>query len=288
MTPDLDHAVAADLGRLLARVMVWPRRLLLATADLRATVPMLRGTWGAALHDLDGAAYRRVFDPPPPAVPAYVLRPAPFDPATVPALDWILLGSAAADDAVLRRAWDVAGGRGLGKARQPFLVKRFVELGPDGRPAERAGPWTLDRACWPADPAAPCRLRFPAPLRLLRHGRLIERPALADVVVAAHRRLGPWLPDADWAALRAPLLELARARPSAWSGDRLDLQRYSGRQQAELELHGVQGALELPGGVGALAPLLAAAAWTHVGKGTVFGLGEVWIETSAAPAARGS
>ncbi|HKI38731.1 MAG TPA: CRISPR system precrRNA processing endoribonuclease RAMP protein Cas6 [Gemmataceae bacterium] len=277
------HEVASTLRSLLAHATVWPRRLLLTTPDVHATVPMLRGAWGAALHDLDPGAYTRVFDPPAPAVPGYLLLPAPPDPATAPALDWFLFGPAAGDDAVLRRAWDVAAGRGLDKERRPFLVRRFLDLGPDGRPAERPGPWPLAEATWPADPAAPCRLSFPAPLRLLRRGRLIEQPTLADVVVAAHRRAAAWLPppqQAAWLALRVHLLELARSLPSSWSGGRLDLERYSARQEAEVNLHGVSGVLELSAGVGALAPLLAAAAWLHLGKGTVFGLGQLQVETT--------
>jgi hypothetical protein len=120
-------------------------------------------------------------------------------------------------------------------------------------------------------------------LRLLRNGHLIEGPTLADVVVAAHRRVGAWLPAGQqdgWRALRATLLEQARRLPSAWQGARLDLRRYSGRQEAEVELRGVRGVLELPAGVGALAPLLAAAAWLHVGKGTVFGLGQLQVEAA--------
>jgi hypothetical protein len=87
--------------------------------------------------------------------------------------------------------------------------------------------------------------------------------------------------QAAWQAIRRPLLELARPRPSSWSGARLDLHRYSSRQEAEVELRGVSGVLELPEGVGALAPLLAAASWLHVGKGTVFGLGQFHITAGA-------
>ena len=271
-----------SLRSLLAHVTIWPRRLLLDTPGVHATVPMLRGVWGAALHDLDPAAYTRIFDPPAPVVPGYLLRPAPFDPATAPALDWFLFGPAVGDDAILRRAWDVASGRGLGPQRRPFFVRQFLDLAPDGRPTERSGPWTLAQTTWPTDPAAPCCLVFPAPLRLLRRGRLIEQPTLADIVVAAHRRTASWLPPQQqeaWRSLRQPLLELARSLPSSWDGERLDLQRYSARQQAEVNLHGVCGVLKLPSGVGGLAPLIAAAAWLHVGKGTVFGLGQCQVET---------
>jgi hypothetical protein len=266
--------------------------LLLTTPEVRATVPMLRGTWGAALHDLDLAAYTRVFDPPAPAVPGYLMRPAPPDPTTAPALDWFLFGTAVKDDTILRRAWDVAAGRGLGKQRRFFFVRSFLGLGPDGRYTDRSGPWSLAEASWTGDPAAPCQLSFPAPLRLLRRDQLIDCPTLADLVVAAHRRVAAWLPAVDqdaWAELREPLLDLARHLPSSWSGGRLDLERYSARQEAELELRGVSGVMTLPRGVGDLAPLLSAAAWLHLGKGTVFGLGQLLIDTtpSSAPGLAG-
>ena len=60
-------------------------------------------------------------------------------------------------------------------------------------------------------------------------------------------------------------------------GRRLDLVRYSGSQKAELELRGVAGSLALPVGPGPLSPLLAAAVWIHLGKGTVMGLGQIKI-----------
>jgi hypothetical protein len=86
-------------------------------------------------------------------------------------------------------------------------------------------------------------------------------------------------PDTDplWAARRY-WLELGRAVPfEPWQGRRLDLVRYSGSQKAEVELRGVAGSLALPAGPGPLSPLLAAAAWIHIGKGTVMGLGQLKI-----------
>ncbi|MGI6419419.1 MAG: CRISPR system precrRNA processing endoribonuclease RAMP protein Cas6 [Thermoguttaceae bacterium] len=77
------------------------------------------------------------------------------------------------------------------------------------------------------------------------------------------------------------LHEIARRTPQGpWQGDRLDLARYSGRQQRELQLHGVSGSLALPEGPGPLWPLLAAAAWLHIGKGTVMGLGQLRVEAA--------
>lgn len=265
----------------LSPIPLWPRRLLLETPGVEATVPMLRGVWGAALYELDGEVYQRIFNPPQEQVPGYLMRPAPYDPMTAPALDWFLFGSAVTHDVLLRRAWDIASGRGLDKSRRPFVVRRYLDLGPDGRPADRLGPWFLDQAQWPADADAPCRLVFPAPLRLLRQGKLVPEPTLADLTAAAWRRVAAFVSTEcqdSWRALQGQLLEAARERPSRWYGQHFDLHRYSGRQHAELELRGVSGVLELPRGVGPLAPLLAAATWLHVGKGTVFGLGEMRVE----------
>jgi hypothetical protein len=274
---------ADDVREHAARIRVWPRRLLLDTPGVRATVPLLRGVWGAALHHLDPAAYTAVFSPPA-GSPGYVLRPAPPDPATAPALDWLLVGVAENYEEPLRRAWDVAAGMGLGPRRRRFRVREFVALGPDGGPARPGGPWPLDAAAWPVpgDPAAaPCRLLFPAPLRLLRRGRLLDRPTLADLTVAAARRVRAYLPAeacASWDRLaREALTAAQRVRAGPWQGERLDLHRYSVRQRTELELRGVAGRLDLPAGPGPLWPLLAAAQWLHLGKGTVVGLGQLLI-----------
>ncbi|HID23178.1 MAG TPA: CRISPR system precrRNA processing endoribonuclease RAMP protein Cas6, partial [Planctomycetaceae bacterium] len=77
---------------------------------------------------------------------------------------------------------------------------------------------------------------------------------------------------------REALDRARRIRSGPWHGDRLDLLRYSARQKRELELHGVSGHFDLPDGPGSLWPLLLAAHWLHVGKGTVMGLGEIRIE----------
>lgn len=270
----------------LSLISIWPRRLLLETPGVQATVPMLRGVWGAALHDLDPAVYGQVFDPPPPAAPRYVLRPSPMDPQTAPALDWLLFADGTDADTILRRAWDIASGRGLDKQRRPFVVRRFLDLGPDGLVTGNRGPWLLGDATWPVDSSAPCQLEFPAPLRLLRDKRLIAQPSLADITVAAHRRVAAFLPEeqhSTWRSKLPALLEAARRLPGTWKGSRLDLHRWSASQQAEIDLRGVSGVLELPNGVAELAPLLAAARWLHVGKGTVCGLGQMDVTSGSCP-----
>lgn len=270
----------------LATVPIIARRLRLDTGRTRATAPMLRGVWGAALRELDPAAYRCVFegvrgDGSP--TPGYVVRPAAPDPAIAPAVEFVLIGAATAHVETTLRAWDVASGMGLGRARERFIVRGIQPLGPDGRPGGRE-PWGLDAGAWPLDgnPGhTPCRLDFPAPLRILRDGRLVAAPGLADVVASALRRLAAFLDlehQATLAGLRERTVEAARACPArAWDGRPLDLVRYSGSQKREIELRGVSGAIDLQAGPGALWPLLAAAQWLHVGKGTVFGLGQLVI-----------
>lgn len=274
-------------------IEILPCRILLETPGVAATVPMLRGVWGAALRELDRGAYARVFEggrspsanatAPHEKTPLYVLRPAPPDPEFAPAVEWILIAGAVADAQLLARAWQVAGRAGLGPQRRPFSLRRWLCLAPAGQPAEKGGPWRLGQCAWLYEnpETTPCRLQFDAPLRLRRRGDLIERPTLVDLAVAAVRRVGGFLPPAElpaWKSLEGELIDLARRTPQEpWQGARLDLTRYSSRQRRELDLHGVCGNLLLPEGPGPLWPLLSAACWLHLGKGTVMGLGQPHI-----------
>jgi hypothetical protein len=111
---------------------------------------------------------------------------------------------------------------------------------------------------------------------------LVEKPATAELVIAALPRtqdlaVGDSLVQTLWESRRT-WLDLARSFPHhPWEGRRLDLVRFSSSQQAELELRGVSGSLGLPEGPGPLSPLLKAATWLHVGKGSVMGMGQLRI-----------
>jgi hypothetical protein len=244
-----------------------------------APLPLLRGVWGAALHDLDARAYAEAFGPTgPAATPGYLLRWS--DARRQDHVDWLLFGAGLSHEPVLRRAWDVAGGRGLRGTRQPFLVRTFEPLAPVGVPRTHEGPWTLDRAAWPLPPDRACRVCFLEPLRLLRQGRLIGEPSLTDLVFAAVRRVEALLPPGTrplWSRQKDRFVREARGRPSEWVGWRDALVRYSASQQSDLEMRGVGGILSLPHGVGPVHELLASALWLHLGKGTVFGLGRPMV-----------
>lgn len=272
------------LTELLGGIRVLPRRLLLRTdADQDALqVPTLRGVWGRALHGLDTEAYESVFHPQGHGRrPAYVLRPAPPDPTFAPAIEWISIGRAIDFDEILLRAWDVAGGMGLGKQREPFFVAQQVTLGPDFRPANHPSPWPLAEAAAPLGsdaPAASCRLEFVTPLSLLRDHELIREPTLLDIIVRACRRIADFLPASrdQWEEVSSRAVQVAKQwRALSWQGERLDLKRFSSSQQQEFRVPGVCGYLDLPEGAGELLPVLAASQWLHLGKSTNVGLGQL-------------
>lgn len=275
-----------EARRLLGSIAVLPRRMRLDTGSVPATIPMLRGVWGAALYHLDGGVYGRVFDPPTcgasRGTPLYVLRPAVWERGPEVAVDWILFGSGIDDDVMLRRAWDVASGMGLGRRRQRFFIRRYETLGPDGRSVRRQHPWSLSQVDWPMERDQACRLVFRSPLRLLRRGRLIRTPTISDIVVACCRRVSVFLGEGDracWERISRGAIEVAKETPCGkWVGRRHDLHRYSARQKATVELRGVSGWLDLPQGPGDLWPILAAAQWLHIGKGAVMGMGRLQID----------
>jgi hypothetical protein len=283
--------LSSGLLKILDQVEVLPRRIILRTAERSATVPMVRGVWGAALHALDRAVYAEVFEglgPVHTRTPKYVLRTAPPNPSGDPAIEWVLIGDAIRHDCILRAAWDVAEEMGLGSQRRPFKIRAMVLLRAIPTHTEKASdhlPWRLSHASWPL-PAfpdrSPCRLRFPVPLRLIRAGRLIEQPTLPDLLVAGMRRVAPFVIPEQQAVLarfEPEVLAAGRKVPAKpWQGSRLDLVRYSGRQQRALDVHGVAGILELPEGASEAWPLLAAAQWLHLGKGTVMGMGQLIVE----------
>ncbi len=292
MTSGDGRELEERLLRILDDIVVVPRRLLLDTAAVRATTSLLRGVWGRALRGFDCRAYARVFDGQrvrssagTTRLPLYLMRPAPPDPAFAPAVDWILFGAAIEHEDALVRAWDTAAGLGLGPDRAAFSVCAVRWLDCDGQPLVRSQRWSLRTAAETKRRRIAgrggLRIQFQTPLRLLRRGRLIERPTVKDICVVLTRRI-LLLAESAQTPLASDLVQevlvAAEQLPVAsWRGERRDFVRWSGSQHCEVEMRGVAGTVELPAGAPGLWPLLAAGCWTHLGKGTVFGLGRMQI-----------
>ena len=275
---------------LLDHVQITPHRILLDTDAVRASVPMLRGVWGRALRHLDRDAYTQVFEGRGGTnrygverIPLYIIRPAPANLDFAPAMDWILIGQAGRLDDILLRAWDVASGTGLGIDRTPFSIRRTCWFDSRSVMTSEKQSWSLraaaDAMCADRPDSNPIELRFDAPLRLLRRGKLIAQPTFTDLAVALARRLlilGDEERRIDHHGLTKEVSTAAAQIPaSPWRGQRSDFVRWSGTQQRELDMRGVSGAIKLPNGADELWPLLAAGIWIHASKGTVFGLGQL-------------
>ncbi len=286
----MEAALSDWLDSALSGIVLRAWRLHLETPGVQASVPMLRGVWGASLKALSEPPYQRLFGDGEVGTPRYVLRPAPPEVRPSPAVEFLLFGPPdRRDDDIVWAAWDHAARSGLGPQRRPFVLSEVRPLVWDGTPLSpnRSQPgFSLCPLPWPpGDPSSACRLEFPAPLRLIYGGRLVEQPTLADVTIAALRRVRSLTPtpvDALWSDRHSWLNAARQIRCELWQGERLDLVRYSGSQKRELELRGVCGSLLLPEGPGPLAALLAASTWLHLGKGTVMGLGQLRITTAPA------
>ncbi len=280
-------SLRSQLNLLFGRVRVSAWRLLLDTPQMYATTPMIRGVWGRALKHLDGELYESVFVGKTEHghnLPRYIIRPAPYDPETAPALDWLLFNVDHRNEQVLWRVWDIACGMGLGKKRIPFRMREKRSLSPENSLLE-TNTWSLSEVKWPlsGDPTlTPCILRFEVPLRLIRRSQLIRSPEFSDLITALIRRIaglaGMTRGERYRDLVRSVNTEANRTSANHWIGEKSNLVRWSAAQQKEIEFFGISGTITLPDGPGYLWPLLAAAQWCHIGKGTVYGMGQIHIE----------
>jgi len=274
------------LNALFSKVEVSAWRLSLSTPRVFATTSMIRGVWGRAVKHLDRDLYEHIFvgkKAQGQNLPKYIMRPGPPDPKIAPAIDWILFNVEQSREQMLWKCWDIACGMGLGKEREPFDIRQRKFLSPNSVSSGRSI-WTLAEVNWPlaGDPAlAPCVLQAEVPLRLIKKGQLIRLPEFTDLMVAALRRIaglaGMKRGEQYRNLARIVRQEADRIVADQWVGEKCSLVRWSAAQQREVELFGVSGSITLPRGPGLLWPLLAAAQWSHIGKGTVYGMGEIRI-----------
>lgn len=251
---------------------------------------------GPASSATTPARYRA---PPPP----YVLEIPDRQPRAIAAGSELSLGltligrtHAATLPAYLIAAMQRAGSRGLGRTRGRFTLTALAQeqgLGSaDWLPIYQAAEGRL-HPCPPATrPPPPCpgqvKLELLTPLRLKQRGHLIGPRHLraADLARALLGRLAlltthhaPETSPPDWAALHRAAAELTLAHPRLhWQ----DWTRWSSRQHRSMQLGGLLGSLTLAGAaLPAFWPLLWLGQWTHLGKGTSFGLGRYRLLTGA-------
>jgi hypothetical protein len=192
-------------------------------------------------------------------------------------LDFALIGADPGLTAAVEAALEVAGGRGLGRARVPAKV---IEIDPRPGLAE-----ILDRVA--AAPSSTVRLRLVTPLRLRRGGvplRRLDLGALARdlslrLAATGHYHAGlPW--PAPWVNAFADA-ERATIREGT-TGWRESV-RYSARQDREIVVGGLVGEVTLDNVGPDLARLLTVGSVIHAGKGTSMGLGQIDVDTVGVP-----
>jgi hypothetical protein len=261
---------------------------------------VLRGALGThLLEEASPTAYRSLFQPggggkdgpsgladwPRP----FVLRCAHLDGATLPP------GTAFFFDAHVfelrhpvlasfRAAFDGAAeaGLGLGRGRARLISVEQLDLAGHPEPLEDAAPCSvsLDRAVTPVNRVT---LRFASPTELKDGGRVTDRPEFAALFGRIRDRIGNLCAlygrhalDVDFRALgeRAAQVRLVRC-DLAWEY----AARKSTRTGLTHPLGGFTGEAEYHGDLGEFLPWLQAAQWAGVGRQTVWGKGEIRIQS---------
>ena len=209
-----------------------------------------------------------VLEVPPPGEPCRLARGAELS------LGVVLIGRARRDLASLTSALQRIGGRGLGAGRGRL---ELVALDTDEVPAQRASTGA-------AGSLTPRDLKIVArtPLRLFRGGELTLAPGIPDLALAiAHRTLAlsVFHDDGDPGVRIEPigqaLADSARSTTMHWR--RLEVTRYSERQDRRHAMEGVLGEITAAAVPAWAAHLLALGERIGVGKSSGFGFGRIAI-----------
>lgn len=214
-----------------------------------------------------------------------------YQPGECLELGMTLIGQANRYLTYLITAWQRAGQRGLGKANARFAVAEISLLQPTGHSAisiynqaEGLTGLVPEPVFWtPSVQAIPeqVQLRFITPCRSKKDGRLVT-PANFEprgFLIALVRRIEALRaqhdPDSLALDIQALIQATARVQMSQAKLEWTEVTRRSSRQQTEMQLGGVTGSMVLSGaGLEQLYPLLELGQWLHVGKNTLFGLGQ--------------
>lgn len=274
--------------------------------SLRRTVCVTRQPTCAGCLLQGTCAYSVFFESPPPnpqTATRYTALPHPFvldvdasaerevaRGAPLP-LGMTLIGPAIDLLPYLIQTLERAGQRGLGSHGGRFALCRVLAeegLGSDQwRPVFDADSREYRRLVSPPPggtppaPTGPIRIDFQTPMRIKRHGHFVGAAEIepGDLIRNLLARLsslaafyGPADAPYDWTGLADLGSDLLLTNKElTWS----DWTRYSSRQGTTMQMGGLVGTLTLAGaGVPSLWTALWLGQWTHVGKGTSFGLGK--------------
>ena len=204
----------------------------------------------------------------------------------------VLIGKALPLRPIVEQAWQRALRTGLGANHAPCtLLEIQDEKGLQPLPGKRKQLSNLNDNVRAPDllplgegrgegPSHTATLHFHTPLRLQVQGKPARASQLSarDLLIALARRhqllrdvhLGAGAPQHDFQTLtaQAQAIEL-HAQDLRW----FDWGRYSQRQQQEMQLGGLLGAVTLRGDLAPFADLLHLGQWLHVGKNATMGLG---------------
>jgi hypothetical protein len=130
----------------------------------------------------------------------------------------------------------------------------------------------------PADNIREITLEFVTPTRLTQDDKLVDLPEFHILIRRLLGRLSSLSRfhhdtplDIDFRALIEAAKQVTIAKHTLhWH----DWERYSNRQQTRMKLGGVKGTVSYTGELEPFLLFLMLGAWTHVGKGTSFGLGK--------------
>jgi hypothetical protein len=245
---------------------------------------VLRGAFGAMLHQTAGAAYAAIFAPKSAgAGPSgladqprpFVFRAAHLDGARIPPGEAFYFDVHLFDLREEARRYFTEGlarvaaeGFGPGRARA-----RVVSVEPQPVAVELNGP---------PEPAARVRVRFLTPTELKADQKVAARPEFAILFARLRDRIstlralyGPGPLEIDFRAMgeRAARVRLARCE-LRWA----EVARRSSRTGQTHPLGGFTGEAEYDGDVGEFLPYLRAGGWTGVGRQTVWGKGEICFD----------
>ncbi|HYN79577.1 MAG TPA: CRISPR system precrRNA processing endoribonuclease RAMP protein Cas6 [Lamprocystis sp. (in: g-proteobacteria)] len=275
---------------------------------LRRTACVTRQPTCAGCLLIHQCVYSLIFETPPPPdadLAGFTALPHPFvldidpqaprhyQPGEPLPLGITLIGAAISQVPYLIQALREAGQQGLGREHGRFTLESVTrETTPGAGTWDRvydAGSGTYRPA--PEAPLTPppapdrVRLRLLTPLRIKHDARFVV-PAhftLADLLRHLYNRLqrlalmyGGQPQTFDWPTATALLGGLRLHDPALrWH----DWTRYSSRQHTLMQLGGLLGDLTIEGpALPDLWPVLWVGQWTHIGKGTAFGLGAYRLE----------